>query len=90
MSTLLIIGTVTGAALGLVHGCGVYAERLRRVSAVGQSPGPGLRLAALYPAAWTAFLWTAFGSYVLILWLLSLPIWLGHRLASRPLRRVEA
>jgi hypothetical protein len=81
MSTLLITGSIVGAVLGIFHALGVYARRIG-VGEIRPRVTPTTRLRAGYAALWTAVLWTAFGSYVLILWLVSVPIWIGHRVAT--------
>lgn len=83
MSTLLLFGTAVGAVLGVFHAWGVYAQRLREVTARGARPSAGLRLRAAYSATWTGLLWTAFGSYVLLLWLVAVPIWALTRMTIR-------
>ena len=91
MSTLLIIGSIVGSVLGIFHAWGVYTKRLREANAWGSQPAVGVRLRAAYSAVWTALLWAAFGSYVLVLWLVSIPIWIGNRvLASRSVTIVGA
>lgn len=65
MTDLLWAGTVVGAVLGLLHAGYVY----RVVSAAG---GTDAQARGGYYALWTFFLWLLFGSYVLVLWLISL------------------
>ncbi|MDX1646378.1 MAG: hypothetical protein R3304_04460 [Longimicrobiales bacterium] len=91
MSIVLAIGTAVGFVFGVVHAWGVYRQRLREAAGVGVSITPGLRLRSAYSALWTVGLWTLFGSYVLVLWLVSVPLWLGSRVArSGRLVTVEA
>ena len=59
MSELLWIGSVLGAVVGVVH-----AVYLWRVSATE----PQDRGAATYRGLWAVGLWTLFGTYVLVLW----------------------
>jgi hypothetical protein len=82
MSTLMIVGSTVGAILGIVHAWGVYVQRIRDAKLRGVAPGVGGRLEAAYRALWTATLWTVFGTYVLVLWLISLPFWVAHRVAA--------
>ena len=78
LSTVLLIGTGIGALLGSLHAGGVYRSRLQggRQEVGGSATARGR---AAYAAAWSFLLWTAFGSYVLIIWLLSLPFWATSR-----------
>jgi hypothetical protein len=82
MSGLLIIGTVAGSMLGVLHAWGVYARRTREAGAREKLTARD-RLRAAYFAGWAVLLWTFFGAYVLILWLVSLPIWFASHLVSR-------
>jgi hypothetical protein len=61
MDVLVWIGTVLGAAIGLAHAA--YLWRVTTQLGAGQ----GL---ALYRGAWAITLWTLFGSYVLVLWII--------------------
>jgi hypothetical protein len=67
MSEYLLLGSVVGAVLGLTHGISVYRQIAARNST---GIGPGGSLQGLYYALWTFALWTLFGSYVLVFWLL--------------------
>lgn len=64
MDEALTCGAIFGAAVGVVHGGYVYAQRASR-------PGHG-SLEPLYYALWTFVLWVVFGSYVLYLGLLAI------------------
>lgn len=76
---LLLVGSALGAVIGLLHAGFVCRERL--------SAGAG-RGRALYYALWTLALWTLFGSYVLVLWLVAvalyLPVVAFKAVAARP------
>jgi hypothetical protein len=82
MSTLLIIGSITGSVVGAFHAWGVYTHRIREAGTRGSGPSPAVRLGAAYSAIWTFVLWAVFGTYVLVLWLVSIPIWVGHRVST--------
>ena len=60
MNTVIWAGTVVGAVLGLLHAGYVY----RLVAVDGH-------LRAGYYAVWTLALWLLFGTYVLVLWVIS-------------------
>lgn len=78
LSTVLLIGTALGAGLGVLHAGGIYRDRLNSITRRGGA-STSARIQATYAAVWSFVLWTAFGSYVLIIWLVSLPIWVGSR-----------
>lgn len=63
MNELLWIGSVLGAAIGLTH-----AVYLWRASAY-EGEGRG---GAIYRGVWAFGLWTLFGTYVLVLWVVGL------------------
>lgn len=79
LSMVLTAGMLVGAAIGAVHAVGVYSARLATLSDGRARPDGRARLVAVYSAAWTFFLWTLFGSYLLVLWAVSVPIWLGSK-----------
>jgi hypothetical protein len=64
MNSVLWAGTVVGAALGLLHAGYVY----RLISTPG---GAAAHARAGYYAVWTLALWLLFGTYVLVLWIIS-------------------
>ena len=66
MDDPLVVGAMFGAVVGAVHGGYVYRERASRRGA-----GP---LVGLYYALWTFGLWVLFGSYVLYLGLIAIPL----------------
>lgn len=66
MDDLLVVGSLFGAAIGVAHGAYVFAERISRRDS-------GLWV-ALYYAVWTVALWAAFGTYVLVLFLIAVPL----------------
>ena len=65
MKSMLWVGTVIGAILGLLHAGYVY----RVVSIPG---GAAAHARAGYYAVWTLALWLLCGIYVLVLWIISL------------------
>ena len=64
MKSMLWVGTIIGAILGLLHAGYVY----RVVSLPG---GTAAHARAGYYAVWTLALWLLLGTYVLVLWLIS-------------------
>lgn len=79
MPTLMIIGSSLGLLIGLVHARGVYVQRVRDAGPRARISAGRARFDAGYGAFWTVVLWTLFGTYVLVLWLISIPLWLGAR-----------
>ena len=78
MSTLLMIGTAVGAIVGLVHAGYVYYHRTREDPKRLAEHPVRVRANAAYFALWTLVLWTAFGSYVFNLWLISVVIYTAY------------
>ncbi len=78
MSTLLMIGSAVGVIIGLVHGCYVYFQRTREDPKKLAEHPVRVRANAVYFALWTLVLWTAFGSYVFNLWLISVVIYTAY------------
>jgi len=75
MSILLWTGTILGAAIGLAHA--VYLWRTTR-------QGTGGAGVALYRGVWALALWTLFGTYVLVLWIIGvIGVALTGRLTGR-------
>jgi len=67
MASFLLISSACGAALGLLHARYLY----RQIAVRGQTKGiTGVNLRGLYYGIWTLALWTIFGSYVVVLWLI--------------------
>ena len=64
MKSIFWVGTIIGAILGLLHGGYVY-----RVLSIPS--GAAAHGRAGYYAVWTLALWILFGTYVLVLWLIS-------------------
>lgn len=61
MSSLLWVGTVFGAAIGLAHAVYLWRVSLQETDS---------RSIALYRGVWAIGLWTIFGTYVLVLWII--------------------
>ena len=71
METVLWAGAVIGAVLGLAHGVYLY----RRMVATGPASMPSIglrRIRAFYYAVAALVLWVLVGTYVLVLWGISL------------------
>ena len=64
MTSMLWVGTIIGAFLGLLHAGDVY----RVVSVPG---GAAAHARAGYYAVWTLALWLLCGTYVVALWIIS-------------------
>ncbi len=79
MSTLLMIGSAVGVIIGLVHGCYVYVQRTKEDPKKLAEHPVRVRINAVYFALWTLVLWTAFGSYVFNLWLISVVIYSAYK-----------
>ena len=73
MTTALTLGLIFGAVIGLLHAGQVYLAR----RALDHSRPS--RASAFYYALWTFFLWALLGSYVLILWLFSVVLYVPCR-----------
>ena len=61
MSLLLWVGTLFGAAIGLAHAIYLWRVSLQEADSRGT---------AFYRGVWAIGLWTIFGTYVLVLWIL--------------------
>lgn len=65
------VGSVVGALFGLAHAAYVY-----RITANEYAEDTGPNSArGFYYALWTIGLWILFGSYVLVLWLVSITLY---------------
>jgi len=62
VATIVWIGSAIGFLAGMLHAAEVFRNRMtvRNTGVAG----------ALYYAVWTLLLWIAFGTYVLVFWLL--------------------
>lgn len=61
MSLLLWVGTLFGAAIGLAHAVYLWRVSLQEADSRGT---------AFYRGVWAIGLWTIFGTYVSVLWIL--------------------
>ena len=71
MSSFLWIGTGLGAFFGILHGAYLYRQQ---IAVRGRAAG-------LYYGIWTFALWTLFGAYVLVFWILGFILYSIGRLA---------
>jgi site-specific recombinase len=62
MATLLWIGSLLGVVIGTLHAVHLYRRH------VAQTPAD--QAGAVYRGLWALGLWTLFGSYVLVLWII--------------------
>ena len=60
MSLLLWVGTILGAAVGLAHAIYLWRVSMQEANS---------RNTAIYRGVWAIGLWTLFGTYVLVLWI---------------------
>ena len=60
MDQLLWLGSALGAILGMLHGVYLYRQQISLHS----------RATGLYYGIWAFTLWTLFGAYVLVFWIL--------------------
>jgi len=75
MQEFLWAGTFLGAVFGLTHAVHIYRQQMTYRGA-----GPG---GALYFALWTFALWTLFGAYLLVFWIIG-AVGLGISRLRRP------
>ena len=68
LTTLLWIGTIVGLVAGLVHAVHIISVQTRL-------PGADAVAMAWWRALWAVVLWTAFGGYLLLMWLLAAAPW---------------
>jgi hypothetical protein len=68
----LFIGTVLGAAVGVLHAIHLYRCR--------KAEGQNGSLAAAWFALWALGLWTLFGAYLLLFWIIGAAGMLASRL----------
>jgi len=75
MGSVLLIGSLLGALAGTTH-AGAILLHERRAGSLAQPT-------AAWRALWTVALWTLFGTYVLMLWLLASAVYAGYLLRRR-------
>jgi hypothetical protein len=73
MSALFWIGSGLGAVCGLCHTVYLWRNAAERTDR---------RQVALYRGLWTVGLWTLFGTYLLVLWVLGAGVWLISKTIS--------
>ena len=83
MDAILWMGTLVGVVLGCAHGVYVYRTMAADEVAAAEGGSGGIRLRAAYHAFWTVVLWVLFGTYVLVLWAISVIAFGAHRLLKR-------
>lgn len=69
---LVWVGTLVGVVLGVAHA--VYVYRVAAQGASAESSPDQAR--GVYYAVWTVLLWVLLGSYVVILWLAGIAVYL--------------
>jgi hypothetical protein len=81
MEYALRIGVIAGVLIGFVHGAYVF----RHVRGDAGPHGSSLRsaLRASYYALWTVLLWAVGGTYVLLMWMISVVVYAIVRLVVR-------
>ncbi len=62
MSVLLWIGSLLGVVIGALHAVYLYRQHVART--------PADQAGEVYFGLWALGLWTLFGSYVLVLWII--------------------
>jgi len=62
LTTLLWLGSVLGMIAGVFHAVNIFRCQ-------AELPGPDARQIAIYRAVWAFALWSLFGAYLLILWI---------------------
>ena len=64
ITVILWLGTAFGFAIGLLHAIQIVATG-------SQDTSPDRLFARIYRAIWSIGLWTLFGAYLLVLWLIA-------------------
>lgn len=76
MGDILFYGTCIGAVIGVIHAIHFVATRLS---------GPGNPVRTIWHGTWLFVLWTAFGTYVVALWLIGvLVLGIAKVVSSKP------
>lgn len=83
MPSTLLIGSIFGAIVGLIHAYCVYVRRTSEIPERLTKHPVAVRARAVYFALWTFFLWVLFGTYVLYLWVISIVIYTIYNALKR-------
>lgn len=83
MANALIIGSVVGAIIGLIHAGYVYIQQTAEFPERLAEHPVAVRVRAAYFALWTIFLWVLLGSYVFYLWVVSVVIYAIYHALKR-------
>lgn len=78
MTTALLIGSMFGALVGLIHAVAVFSKQVSRARARRETYSSFVYAKSAYFAIWTFCLWILFGSYVLYLWILAAVLYTGQ------------
>ena len=81
MDEFFWLGSAIGAVIGIAHGVNLYRQMAARAPAGRATSG---KAQALYYALWTLLLWTVFGAYALLFWILGILAYPIVRLIRRP------
>lgn len=76
MTNILFFGALIGAIIGIFHGYYVYRLKTCDSHYLLVEHPLLARMNAAYYALWTFILWVLFGTYVLLLWLLAVIIFI--------------
>ena len=83
MTYVLWAGSALGAVIGLLHAFYLYRQGAASRMASGATQPAVTRGEAVYRALWAFVLWTAFGSYVLVLWIAGAVLYSVWRLVPK-------
>lgn len=83
MDAILWMGTLVGVVLGCAHGVYIYRTMATDNVAAAEGGSGGIRLRAAYYAFWTFLLWVLFGTYVFVLWAISMIAYAARNLLKR-------
>ena len=72
---VLQMGAIVGAVIGLFHAVYIYRRRASDFPDALAARPVATRAGALYYALWTFALWVLFGSYVFVLWVVSVVVY---------------
>lgn len=72
---VLQLGAIVGAVIGLFHAVYIYRRRASDFPDALAARPIATRAGALYYALWTFALWVLFGSYVFVLWMISVVVY---------------